>query len=176
MSLLTALALSIGALGGIATFLFLTPTIGMGAQIWAAFIAWACFYHCGGKEAGLKTTIISNIFGAFMAWIALMLVVNIPLGGTLGVPLWAGICVGVTVFALVLAANMPAFSAIPAVVYGYASTAAFALLATKLDTLTAPTMQNPLIAIVVSMVIGALFGYLSEKLAGMLVAPQPARA
>ncbi len=176
MSLITALAISIGGLGAIATYLFLTPSIGMGAQIWAAFIAWACFFHCGGKEAGLKTTIVSNIFGAVMAWIALLLVVSIPLGGTLGVPLWAAICVGVTVFALVLAANMPALSAIPASVYGYASVAAYALLATKLDTLTLPSMQNPLVVVVVSMVIGALFGYLSEKIAGMLAAPAPAKA
>ncbi|HEY4807169.1 MAG TPA: DUF1097 family protein, partial [Roseiarcus sp.] len=51
MDLITALALSIGVLGGIATFVLLS--FGMGLQIWVAFIAWATFYHCGGKEAGL---------------------------------------------------------------------------------------------------------------------------
>ena len=27
---------------------------GLGLSIWAAFIGWASFYHCGGKEAGLQ--------------------------------------------------------------------------------------------------------------------------
>ena len=56
MDLITALAVSIGVLGGIATFVFLSP-FGWGLHIWAAFIAWATFYHCGGKEAGLTKAI-----------------------------------------------------------------------------------------------------------------------
>jgi hypothetical protein len=41
MSSLVALALSVGVLGGIAAWLFLT----VGAiLIWAAFVAWACFF------------------------------------------------------------------------------------------------------------------------------------
>ena len=68
MSLLTALAISIGGLGGLATWVCLGMVTGL--QIWAIFIAWACFYHCGGAEAGLKNTIICNIAGAVLAWIA----------------------------------------------------------------------------------------------------------
>ena len=73
MDLITALAVSIGVLGGIATFVLLSP-FGMGMQIWVAFIAWATFYHCGGKEAGLTKALTNNIFGAIMALIALLLV------------------------------------------------------------------------------------------------------
>jgi len=72
MDLITALALSIGVLGGIATFVLLS--FGMGLQIWVAFIAWATFYHCGGKEAGLTKALTNNIFGAIMALIGLLLV------------------------------------------------------------------------------------------------------
>jgi hypothetical protein len=53
MSLNTALAISLGVLGAVATWLFLGP-LGGALQIWAAFIAWGCYYHCGGKEAGLQ--------------------------------------------------------------------------------------------------------------------------
>ena len=49
MDLITALAVSIGVLGGIATLVLLSP-FGMGIQIWVAFIAWASFYHCGGRR------------------------------------------------------------------------------------------------------------------------------
>ena len=113
MDLITALALSIGVLGGIATFVLLSP-FGLGMQIWVAFIAWATFYHCGGKEEGLTKALTNNIFGAVMALIALLLVTQIPLGGSLGVPLWAAICVLITVFILVYAAKAPALSDIPA--------------------------------------------------------------
>jgi hypothetical protein len=169
MDLITALSVSIGLLGGIAAWLFLGPLGGLGLSIWAAFIAWATFYHCGGKEAGLQKTIVHNIFGAIMGWIALLLVTQVPLGASLGVPLWAGICVAVTVFVLVYAAKSPMLSDIPASVFGYAAVAAFGLAGGKLGSVTAASFENPLINIVVSLVIGALFGYVSEKAAGAIV-------
>jgi hypothetical protein len=168
MALVTALAISIGVLGGIATYLALGPLASINLQIWGVFLAWASFYHCGGKEAGLRITIVQAIYGAILAWIALLIITLIPLGGVLGVPIWAGICVGVTVLVLVLGAHNPMFSVIPAAVYGYAATAAYALLATKLDTVTSVSIQNPLYVAVVSMVVGAVFGYVSEKIGGML--------
>ncbi|HTW27254.1 MAG TPA: DUF1097 domain-containing protein [Acetobacteraceae bacterium] len=176
MSLITALALSISVLGGLATFVVLGPLAAVNLQIWAIFIAWACFYHCGGKEAGLRTTIVHMIFGAIVGWVALLLVVYVPLGASFGVPLWAGICVFVTVFVLVMAAHLPALAVIPAAVYGFAATASYSLLGTKLDTLAAASVHNPLVAIVLSVVVGAVLGYVSEKIAGALAAPaaQPA--
>ena len=165
MALLTALSLTIGIIGGLLTYLALGPAAGSGVQIWAVFLAAACYFHCGGKEAGLRTTITQTLFGVLMAWIALMLIVTVPVGASIGVPAWAGICVAATVIVFVLAANSPALAVIPATVYGYASTAAFALLATKLDTLTSVSMTNPALAAGVSLVIGAFYGYVCEKLA-----------
>lgn len=170
MSLISALAISIGVLGGVATWLFLGPLAG-GLQIWAAFIAWACFFHCGGKEAGLKATIMANIAGAVMAWLTLLAVSRGGFGESLGLPLWAGICVGIGVLVMILLANIPAFAAIPALVYGFAATAGYALLATDgLANLTAAGLGNPLVTIILSMIAGAALGYLSEKVAGVLVA------
>ncbi len=167
MDLITALAVSIGVLGGVATFVLLSP-IGMGLHIWAAFIAWATFYHCGGKEAGLQKTITHTVFGAIMAYVALLLVTQIPLGAVLGVPLWAGICVLITVFILVYAAKSPMLSDIPASVYGYAATAGLALAGNKLGAVNALSLENPFINIVLSLIVGALLGYISEKAAGAL--------
>jgi hypothetical protein len=164
MDLITALAVSIGVLGGIATYVLLSP-IGMGLHIWAAFIAWATFYHCGGKEAGLSKALIHLIFGAIMAYIALLLVTQVPLGGSLGVPLWAGICVLITVFILVYAAKSPTLSDIPASVYGYAATAGLALAGNKLGAVTSASLENPFINIVISLIIGAVLGYISQKIA-----------
>ena len=165
MDLITALAVSIGLLGGIAAWLFLGPIGGLGLSIWAAFIGWASFYHCGGKEAGLQKAIVNNVFGVVMGWIALLLVTQIPLAGSLGLPVWAGICVAVTVFVLVIAAKNQMLSDIPAGVFGYASVVALALAGNKLGVLTAPSLENPLVNIVISIVIGAAFGYVSQRAA-----------
>ena len=186
MGLLTALAISIGVLGGIATFLFLGPLAATGIQLWCVFLAWACFYHVGGTEKGIVTTVVQMIFGAFCGWAAFMVITHVPLAATIGLPAWAGICVGVSVVVLVLAANVPTLAVIPASVYGYAAIAAFFLLHTftfatlKIpgalapgDALTAASMENPLIAIAVSTVVGSLFAYVSQKI-GLMMNTAPA--
>ncbi|HKZ96615.1 MAG TPA: DUF1097 domain-containing protein, partial [Hyphomicrobiaceae bacterium] len=106
MDLITALALSIGVLGGIATFLFLSP-FGMGLQIWAAFLGWASFFHCGGKEKGFLDSVIANIWGAVMAGLTLIAVSGTGLADSFGLPIWAGICVAIGVAIMILGAKIP---------------------------------------------------------------------
>ncbi|HET6377381.1 MAG TPA: DUF1097 domain-containing protein [Methylocella sp.] len=164
MSSNLALAISVGVLGAVATYLFLGP-LGGALAIWAAFIAWGCYFHCGGKEQGLTTTILNNAAGAIIAGIALMLA-GATIGESLPTAVWPAICVGLGVAAMVLLANVPLFSAIPAQVYGFASVAAYALM--KGGNLMAPNMENPVVVVILSMIIGAVFGYVSEKVAGVL--------
>ncbi len=166
MNLVTALALVIGILGGVATWLLLgfEPVAVYKLHIWAAFIGWASFYHCGGGFSGLQNAIIAGIWGAIMAAVAFILM---PIVGmeTVG----AAICVGVTVAIMILGAHIPLLSAIPAAVYGYASTAAFALLISGADASTAVTSPditvNPALNIAASLAIGAIFGFVSELIA-----------
>jgi hypothetical protein len=82
MDIITALAVSIGLLGTVATYLFLT--IGT-IQIWIGFVGWASFYHCGGGLTGLRKSVAANLWGVIMAYIALLLItqVNIGLPGVL---------------------------------------------------------------------------------------------
>jgi ABC-type Fe3+-siderophore transport system permease subunit len=170
MSLNTALAISLGVLGAVAAWLFLGPLAShtsLGLQIWATFIAWGCFYHCGGKESGLQTTIIGNAAGAVIAGITLYVATKTGLDAKLGLPLWAGICVGLGVAAMVLLANVPMFATIPAQVYGFASVVAMVLIGG--GEVAAASLANPVVAIILSMIIGAVFGYVSERVAGMLV-------
>jgi hypothetical protein len=175
MSSLVALAVSIGILGGVATILFLK----MGLLIWAGFIAWACYFHSGGNTAALMNTIFCNIFGAFMAWVAAVIILSFPFAATLTLPVWAGIVVGITVLLLVLAAKIPALSTIPASVYGYA--AVFAYLLQTPDTLAKEKLMsfsyaNAFVIVAASMIIGAVFGFLSGKLAGAMTAKATATA
>ena len=168
MSLNTALAISLGLLGAVATWLFLGP-LGGALAIWAAFIAWGCFYHCGGKEQGLQTTIICNAVGAVVAGITLYIATQTGVGESLTLPVWAGICVGLGVAVMVLLANIPILSSIPAQVYGFASVVALTLLGNAAGNIMAGSMANPVLVIILSMTAGAVFGYVSERLAIMLM-------
>lgn len=169
MDIITALAVSIGALGAVATWLFLT--VGT-FQIWIGFIGWASFYHCGGGMDGLRKSVGANLWGVVMAFIALLLITQVN-PGLPGV-IWPSLVVGVTAAILVLGSKIPAFAVIPATVYGFASTAGYGLLSGA--SLTAANLANPLICVAVSLVVGGLFGIVSEKLAGMIVAKKSATA
>jgi hypothetical protein len=168
MTQLVALSVSIGVLGAVATWLYLT--VG-GILIWAGFIAWACFFHAGGDQAALQKTVINNIFGVICGWGAAVLILGVPLAGTLTLPVWAGIAVGIAAFILVMGAHIPLLSAIPAGVYGFGCTFAY-LLQTPgklaLPKLMAPSMENALIVVPISMALGAVFGFASAKLGAAL--------
>jgi hypothetical protein len=169
MSQLVALSVSIGLLGGIATILYLKT----GLLIWAGFIAWACFFHSGGDTNALKNTIVGNAFGAVCAWVAALIILSFPMADSLGLPVWAGIVVGITVLVLCLAAHIKAFSSIPTSVYGYAAVFAYLLQtadAMTKDKLMSAGLGNALILVFVSMLIGALFGLASGKVGGALTA------
>jgi len=166
MSTNTALAISVGVLGAIATWLFLGP-LGGALAIWAAFIAWGCYFHCGGKEQGLQSAIVNNAAGAVIGGLTL-LAAGAAFGASMPAAVWPAICVGIGVAAMVLLANMPMFSVIPAQVYGFASVVAYTLMKDAGGSLTAVSMENPVVVVILSMIIGAAFGYVSEKLAGML--------
>jgi Protein of unknown function (DUF1097) len=169
MGIVTALAVSIGLLGGVATYLYLSDFLGLGLQIWAAFIAWASFYHCGGKIEGFMKSVLANLWGIVWAVLTLLAVTKLGFAETLGLPVWAGICVAVGVGLMILGCNLSIFSAIPATVYGYAATVALALLTTDgVAKLTEPDVHNTAAVIALSMIGGAIFGLISEALAGAL--------
>ena len=168
MNLVTALALIIGLLGGLATFAFLSDFGGLGLQIWAAFIAWASFFHCGGKTAGFTSSLLGNLWGVLLAALTLIAFSSLGLGDTLGTPVWAGICVAIGVALMILGANIPIFSAIPAAVYGYAATAGFALLSNAVPSLTDMSLANAAVVVAISMIVGNVLGYISEAIAGSM--------
>jgi len=168
MNAIVATAISVGVLGGIATWLFLS--VGS-ILIWAAFAAWACYFHSGGDEAALKSTISCNILGVVAAWVAALVILAIPLADVLTLPVWAGIVVIITVAIYILLAQVELFSSVPGTTYGYACTFAYLLQTPdKLsqEALTSVTMSNALIVVIISMVIGAIFAFASGKWAAAM--------
>ena len=164
MPKLVALSTSIAVLGAISTW-FHTDLLAGTYIVWIGFVAWGAYFANGANEKSLKDTVVSGVFGAIVAMVALLLANNMPIGGDYNVPIW----VGITVFVLVYSSQVAALSNIPTAVYGYAVMAGYSLLTGASATdLASATTANPLWAVAVSIVIGSIFGALSGRLAGAL--------
>jgi len=158
MPALIALAVSVGVLAVGATWLFFLPALAMAnLQVWQGFIAWGCHYHCGGKLTGTRNTIICMSWGSVVGMAAVLLAAHLPFG-----VLAAPVAVGLGATIIVLSSKVPLLSAIPASVYGFASIAGLILLGTGM------TATKALLPTILSIIIGAIFGYVSEALAGAL--------
>lgn len=107
---------------------------------------------------------------------------SVPALGTV----WPALVVGFTVFFLVIVLQIDLLSSVPANVYGYAATVAYSLTKPSmaavtpgeagtgpLQNLLAASFANPLILLIVSLAIGAGFGYVSGQIATRLT-KQPA--
>ena len=159
MPVLLALAVSVGVLAVVATWLFgLEPLTANHLQVWQAFIAWGCHFHSGGKVTGSRITVLCMSFGAFVGMVAVMLAGQLAALGSLAAP----IAVGLGAAVICLASSLPLLATIPASVYGFASIAGLILLGAGM------TPTAALIPTILSIVIGAAFGYVSEVVAGAL--------
>ncbi len=158
MPKLAALAVSVGVLAVVATWIFdLGPLVTMKLQVWQAFIAWGCHFHSGGKITGTRNTVACMSFGAVVGMAAVLLAGKLGALGPLGVPVAVGL--GATV--IVLASKLPLLATIPASVYGFAAVAGLILLGPM-------TPVSALLPTILSVVIGAAFGIVSEMLADAL--------
>src|SRR5262245_53824956 len=160
MSSYLALAVSVGALAIVATWLFFSDAVAAPhLQVWTAFIAWGCHYHSGGKIQGTTKTIVCMSFGAVVGMTA-----GILAGGafaSLG-QFAAPVAVGLGAAVICAASKVPFLATIPASVYGFASIAGLFLLGSGM------TPTSSLLPTILSIVVGAAFGYVSEALAGAL--------
>ena len=158
MSSYLALAVSVGLLAILDTWFYVSPlALLLPGMIWVSFVAWGCFFHSGAGTKGLTTTIVGMSFGAVVGMAAVMATGPLAGLGEFALP----ITVGIGAFVICLASAVGLLSTIPASVYGFASIAGPIAL----------TGRDPVEALwqtVLSIVIGAVFGIVSEKLAGML--------
>jgi hypothetical protein len=158
MKPLFALTTSIAILGGVDTYL--TATV-LPIPVWVTFIAWASFFACGGGTAGFVKSIISNWMGIFIASCSLLAISIMPSS-----PLFAAVCVGIGSGCMILASALPGFGFPPAIVFGFASTVG-TMVATG-HPITEASITNPGLIAAVSMLVGAAFGFVSEKFADAL--------
>ena len=160
MDVLVALAVSIGVLIAAWTYIALGPAA---LPVWAGIIAWGCFFAAGGKTTGLTKTIASNLSGVLWAFLALTAANSF--GG--GLPVLS-VCVGVAALFMVLQSKIAVLSFIPGAFLGAATAVSVVVGA-------GATFPHPWVKTIIALVAGAVFGYLSEMLAGA-IAKKPRRA
>lgn len=165
MSPLWALTISIAVLGGVDTYL--TATV-MPIPVWVTFIAWASFFACGGGSAGFIKSVISNWTGIVIASLCLLAISAVPAS-----PAFAGLSVGIGSGAMILASSHRALGFPPAIVFGFASTVG--TVAATGHPITEVSLASPTLIAAVSMLVGAAYGFTSEKIADVL-ATRPAVA
>ena len=158
MSAYMALAASVGLLAVLDTWLFFGPlALLLPGLVWISFVAWGCFFQSGAGTKGLTTAIVGMSFGAVVGYAAVMGAGMLAPLGEMALP----ITVGLGAFVICLASAVGILSTIPASVYGFASIAGPIAL----------TGRDPMEALwqtVLSIIIGAVFGIVSEKFAGAL--------
>jgi hypothetical protein len=160
MPALFALATSVGLLAVLDTWLYVGPLAAtlLAGLVWQSFIAWGCHFHSGGGTKGSTTTVVCMSWGALVGMVAVMLASG-PLAG-IG-QLAAPIAVGIGAAVICLSSALPILATIPASVYGFASIAGPILL-------RGDAPQDAILPTIGSIIIGAIFGYVSEMLANAL--------
>ena len=142
-----AVGITIGVLAGLWTWV----SVSFGLITWVAFVSWALFFAAGGKLKGVATVVPAALSGVVYG--ALLLAVVGVVGGPVVLPL------GIVVIAFLMCAqaNWSALSFIPAAFAGCA-----ALFGGAGDWLQ----------VGIALVLGAIFGFVSEAAAGLLTRPR----
>ncbi|GAA1855465.1 hypothetical protein GCM10009836_39430 [Pseudonocardia ailaonensis] len=167
MKLPVALALVIGVIGAVITYLYVGPLAGLGLMVPATFIGAASFFAAGGDRAALVKSVPATVWGIVCGTVTLILL------GLVANPVLAGVVVGGMTAVFILGALVPALGFVPGSVFGFATTVAFGLLTGASGTdFSLPT--GPFTVMLVSFLVGGAFGYGSSLIVGRLVAPAPA--
>jgi len=164
MKLPVALALVVGVIGVVITYLYVGPLGGLGLLVPATFLGAASYYAAGGDTPALTSSLATNVWGIVCGTITLILL------GLVASPFLVAIIVGGMTAVFILGALTPFLGFVPGSVIGFATTVAFGLLTSASGTdFSLPT--GPFTVMLISFVIGNLYGWGSSLLVGRLVAP-----
>lgn len=176
MNPLNAMALSLAICGGLATFSFMQ--FGGSLSLWAAFVAWASFFHAGGSPDKIQSTSLAAIGGSVLGGLTMFVITGTSGAALLGLPVWGGIVVFVSAGIAVSISRIPAFSDTPVMMHALACVAAYVVLnnAGGANLFSFSIANNAVINVCLSMLIGVGFGILTAKVAGILSKPEAAPA
>jgi hypothetical protein len=130
--------------------------------VWVVFIAWASLFILGGGTRGLLQSAASNLTGIVIASLCLLVAQQADLGVWL-----TGVVVGIGSALMVAVSRIPLLTAIPAIVWGFASTVGTTAV-TGREMLYSESIGHPVLVVVTAMLLGGLFGLASEALANVM--------
>jgi Protein of unknown function (DUF1097) len=166
MPSIVAAMISLGVLGAIDTYI--TATI-IPIPVWVTFIAWASFFACGGGQKGLLKSVVSNWTGIVIASLTLLIIQYGP-----AQPAFAALLVGLGTSAMIFVSALPLLNFPPAIVFGFASLVGTT--AATNTTVTTAGINHPTLVAMAAMLLGGLFGLMSEFGTQLLSARQSAAA
>ena len=167
MSGYLSLAVTVGLLAVLDTWLYVGPlgTSIIAGLVWISFIAWGCHFHSGGGTKGATTAVVCMSWGALVGMGAVMLASNV-LNDALGAEVGVSVAVGLGAALICLSSKVPLLATIPASVYGFASIAGPIIL-------RGDAPEDAILPVVLSVIIGAAFGYASEMISNLLTKKAP---
>ncbi len=157
-----AYTVSIGLLAVVDTYL--TATV-LPVPVWVTFIAWASFFIVGGGNKGLLQSVASNLTGLLISSATLLAIASFPSS-----PIYPAVLVGIGSAAMVQASKSTLLSILPAIVWGFASTVGTTVATGK--PITTAGIDNPALVAATALIVGALFGFVSERLGEALTEKQ----
>ncbi|GLZ51751.1 DUF1097 domain-containing protein [Actinomycetospora sp. NBRC 106378] len=162
MKLPVALAIVVGVVGGILTWLYAGPLAALGLFVPATFMGAACYFAAGGDLPALKKSMPANIWGVVMGTITLIV------AGLVSGPALTGVVVGAGTLILILGALVPLLEFVPGAVIAFAMTVGWGLLTSASGTDFA-FATGPFTVMLISFVIGGLYGWVGSILVGKLM-------
>jgi len=175
MNMIIIRAIGVALLGGLAAFLAFGPGAAYGLHALALLLGWASYSGFGGKLDGLAKSVAHSLAGAILGLAAIAFATqHAEFGRSVDFPIWAAIGVAVTLALLVLATRVALFADFVALLLGYAAMAGTAQ-GVQLEDFLAPSLGNPALGAVLSLLIGAFLACGADMLAEALGRTLPGR-
>lgn len=169
MSPRSARALSTAVVGGVAALCFFLA----GLFVWVGLLAWALLAEAGDDPEALKRTVGGAVFGAVVCWAAILasLLVPVPPEGGLWMPRLAA-AMALSLYLLEMGTAVTLFSRRAACLAGYAALlgvgAVTAGEGAAFERFTGAHLSNPLVATVIALLGGVVFGQIAKSMTGAL--------
>lgn len=160
------LALSVGILAAILTYLAVATSASCHVVVWVSFISWAAYFVAGANRQAVKC-IAPLAMGTIWGLICILVMTGI-FQQAFSLPILS-VLVGIAALAIVLMMRFPLFALAPAQFLGFAAFFG-ALFGNAAGTDVAPGLVA--VYVIISLAVGVLFGLVSVEIPGLLSQPE----
>ena len=134
--------------------------------VWAVFLCWGTYFANGANMESIKLSLGALILGIVLGTIAVICIVNIPVG-TVTAAVWVAVFVAIFTYA----SKVKLFSVLPTTVYAFAMVFAYVLQTPDqltMEVLSAQDFSNPMLKLIASAIFGVAVGHGTNYLTGIL--------